>query len=432
MPRRTLIGHLLNRAPVDLRPRRGLLQTATAEVSGHDLEQMGKVSTVFSVVDGISEAVGAARWRLWRGDSIDDPDRIEVTRHAALTVWDKPNPFQTTPEFVETAQQYYELTGEYWWVVSNQIGGRAVSFPLELWNIRPDRIAPVPHPTDFISGYEYTGHQGDKVPLSLDQVIWNKRPNPLTPYRGLSPLGSLIHDTQGDVAAARYNNLFFANGADPGGIIEALNPIGDDEFDLLIARWRESHRGIANAHRVGYLENAKFVPTQYTRRDMQFVDLRSFSREVVREAWRFPRSMMGSEAASNRATHEAELVFFNNMLVKPRLRKLRSSLNDDFLPKFPNVGRSSTRRLWFDFDDPSPDDRENQRADLDSAVANAVALIGIGATPDSTVEAFDLPDIEFDDDRLPMNNPEPAAPPQVVEDPEEEEAPNPDEEDEEE
>ena len=113
-------------------------------------------------------------------------------------------------------------------------------------------------------------------------------------------MGSLIYDTAGDVAAAKYNAMFFKNGADPGGIIEATNPIGDDEFDVLMTRWKESHKGVGNAHRVGYLENAKFVQSNYTRRDMQFVDLRNFSKETIREAWRFPRSMMGSESASNR------------------------------------------------------------------------------------------------------------------------------------
>ncbi|MCP4205912.1 MAG: phage portal protein, partial [Shimia sp.] len=261
----TLLGRILNRAPVDLRPRSGLLNTALmGDPRPADLGQMGNVSALFAVVDGIAEGVGAARWRLWRGDTVDDPDRVEVTRHAALSVWAKPNPFQTTAEFVEACQQHYELTGEFWWVLSNQVGGREVAFPLELWNVRPDRIAPVPHPTEYISGYEYTGNQGEKVPLRLDQAIWNKRPNPLNPYRGLSPLGSLIYDTAGDVAAAKYNAMFFKNGADPGGIIEATNPIGDDEFDLLMNRWRESHKGVANAHRIGYLENARFVQANYT------------------------------------------------------------------------------------------------------------------------------------------------------------------------
>ena len=402
---KTMLQYLVNRAPVDLRPRGGYSRSWLGE-SGpavHDLEQMGNVSTVFSIVDGISSEVAAAQWHLYRGDTVDDPDRIEVTRHAALSVWGKPNPFQTTAEFVEASQQHYELTGEYWWV----LGNGAASFPLELWGVRPDRIQPVPHPTEFIAGYLYEGTIGEPVPLAVDQVIWNKRPNPLTPYRGLSPLGSLLYDISGDSAAAQYNAMFFKNGADPGGIIQAEGPqLSDDDFDLLMQRWKESHKGVGNAHRVGYLENAKFIPTQYTRRDMQFVDLRTFSKETIREAWRFPRSMMGSEAASNRATHEAEKQVFADNLIKPRLRRLRSSLNDDFLPMFPGVGKASTRRLWFDFDDPSPDDRESQRADQDSAIAAVAALVPLGFDPADALEAFELPEIKF-------QKPEPTPPPRI-------------------
>ena len=397
MPR-SLIGHVLNRAPVDLYPsRRGLVSADPVVVSEADLSQMGRVSTIFSIVDGISAEVAAAQWRLYRGKALDDPDRTVVDVHAAKTVWDSPNPFYTTSEFVESSQQHYELAGEYDWVISRDgtlPNGRSMraAWPLELWLVRPDRIAPVPDPRKYIAGWVYQAGS-EKVPLKLDQVIRNKRPNPLDPYRGLSPLGSLIYDIAGDTEAARYNAVFFKNGAAPGGIIEAQGGgLSDPDFDVLMARWGEQHKGTSNAHRVGYLENATFKEAGYTRRDMQFVDLRSFAKETIREAWRFPRSMMGSEAASNRATHEAELVMFHNILIKPRLRRLRASLNDDFLPMFPN-----SEGLFFDFDDPSPDDRDSQRLDQDSNVAAAMAIFQAGGKWDETLEAFNLPEIPLEE-----------------------------------
>ncbi|MEA2081067.1 MAG: phage portal protein [Pseudomonadota bacterium] len=394
---RTLLAYIRNKAPVDLFPSRGVLAaTDPGVVSEADLGQMGRVSTVFSIVDGIASEVAAAGWGLYRGESVDDPDRVEVTDHAALVVWEHPNPFFTRAEFVEASQQHFELAGEYWWVVSREgtlPNGRSVraQWPLELWGVRPDRIAPVPHPRKFIEGYMYRVGR-DKVPLALDQVIFNKRQNPLDPYRGLSPLGSLVFDIQGDVQAARYNAVFFKNGADPGGIIEAEGPsLSEQDFQVLMTRWKEQHKGVSNAHRVGYLENAKFVPSTYTRRDMQFVDLRTFSKDTIREAWRFPKSMMGSEAASNRATHEAEKQVFADNIIKPRLRRLRSSLNDDFLSMFPD-----SDGLFFDFDDPSPDDRESQREDQNANVAAVAALVPLGFDPAETLAAFDLPDLTFD------------------------------------
>ena len=45
-------------------------------------------------------------------------DRIEVTSHAALDLWNKPNKFMPRQEFVETFQQHVDLTGEACWVIA--------------------------------------------------------------------------------------------------------------------------------------------------------------------------------------------------------------------------------------------------------------------------------------------------------------------------
>jgi len=419
MAKTSLISQLLNRAPVPHTHRSVFGQTSAGDVPVENIAQMQNVSTVFAIIDGIASEVAASQWKLWRGDTVDDPERVEVKTHAALSVWRRPNPFYTLAEFLEASQQHYELTGEYWWVLASvsELNGRKVSapWPLELWPIRPDRIKPVPHPTKFISGFVHTLGR-EETPLTLEQVIFNKRQNPMNPYRGLSPLGSLVYDLAGDTAAAQYNAVFFKNGAMPGGIIEAQTPLSDDDFDQLMQRWREQHRGASNAHRVGYLENATFTPASYSRRDMEFVDLRNFSKDTIREAWRFPKSMLGSEAASNRATHEAEKQVFADNIIKPRLRRIRDSLNTDFLPKFPGVGKASTRRLWFDFEDPSPDDRESQRKDVAVNTRAVDLYIKWGADKEEALEAFGLPVVEF-------KEPEPP-PPALIgndNDPEEEE-----------
>jgi phage portal protein BeeE len=263
MAKTSLINSLLNRAPVPHTHRGTFGQTTAGDVPVENIAQMQNVSTVFAIIDGIASEVAASEWKLWRGDTVDDPERVEVKTHAALSVWRRPNPFYTLAEFLEASQQHYELTGEYWWVLASdsELNGRKITapWPLELWPIRPDRIKPVPHPTKFISGFVHTLGR-DETPLTIDQVIFNKRQNPMNPYRGLSPLGSLVYDLAGDTAAAQYNAVFFKNGAMPGGIIEAQTPLSDDDFDQLMQRWREQHRGTSNAHRVGYFENATFTP----------------------------------------------------------------------------------------------------------------------------------------------------------------------------
>lgn len=387
---RSIIGGILNRVPVDLSPKSRLFGSSDGGgPSGSQLEMMGKVPTLFAIVDGLASGTASGQWHLYRkGASGLREDRVEVFKHPALTVWRKPNPHFTEPEFVETVQQHYDLAGEYWWVVgrSSLLGGGGP--PVELWPIRPDRIRPVPHPTDFISGYIY-GSGKDEVPLGLTDVVWAKRPNPIDPYRGLSPIGSLLLDIEGERAAAAYNNNFFRNGAEPGGIIESPQTLSDPEFESLLARWRQSHQGVSNAHRVAVLEKGKWVERKYTNRDMQFVDLRRFSSETFRQAYRFPKPMLGDVEDINRANAEAAEVVFARWAMKPRLTRLRSSLNDDFLPLFgPTLGAANYE--W-DFDNPEEENREDNRAERTSAVEAFVALVGMGADWAETLRAFHLP-----------------------------------------
>lgn len=397
---KTLLGSVLNRVETsDLfgKTSHSLFQD---EPKMKDLQAMDQISTVFTIVDGISSGVadGADSMKLYRGDGPtleDDPDAELVDGpHPAKSLWDRPNGFYDRGEFVEAMQQHYELTGEYWWVLSRgaTLRGRQVRspFPLEMWVVRPDRIRPVPDPRAFIAGYAYkTG--GVEIALDLDDVIFAKRQNPMDPYRGMSALGSLILDLEGEKAAAAYNTMFFKNGARPDAIISDTEDLSDPQFDRMLAQFNSQHQGVANSHRVGILEKGKFTPIAYTRKDMEFLALREFSKETIREAWRFPRSMMGSEAASNRATHEAERLVFAENLIKPRLKKLRASLNRDLLPMFGSMGEG----YFFDYDDPSPDDHEREREDMKVGVDAALKLIEIGADVNETFEAFGLPMIHF-------------------------------------
>ena len=379
---RSLLGSLLDRSPIPHTSERKLT-FLTREKSGRSiqLEQMEAVSTLFGVVDRIASSVASVDWHLYRGEA-------EVLVHPALSVWNNPNPHMTQSEFLEASQQHYELVGEYWWTIGRAKMLSGGGPPLELWPVRPDRMRPVKHPEEFISGYVY-GNGDEEIPLALDQVIYGKRNNPTNAYRGLSPIASLMLDIEGEQAAAAFNANFFKNNAEPGGIIETDKTLSDPEFDQLVERWNRSHRGVSNAHRVAVLEKGTWKDRSYSHRDMQFGDLRTFNRSVMMEAYGFPKPLLGIVTDVNRANAEAAEYVFARWLVVPRLEKIRDSLNHDFLPMFGSMGNGYS----FDFADPVPSSVEDERADRDSAVGAALALIDHGADWDETLAAFGLPDL---------------------------------------
>jgi HK97 family phage portal protein len=402
---RTLLGALLNRTatstPVPFAPRtaRHAFGYAGRRDAVAQMAAMGSVGTLFSIVNRTSNATSQVDWKLYRkAKSGRAEDRVEVTSHAALDLWQKPNGFMPRQEFVEASQQHIDLTGEGWWVIAQH---ERVKLPLELWPVRPDRITPVPDPETFLAGYMYTSPDGQQIALDLDQVIQLRMPNPLDPYRGMGPVQSILSDLDATKYSAEWNRNFFLNSAEPGGIIEVPNALSDPDFDQLRMRWNEQHRGVANAHRVAILEHGKWVDRKFTQRDMQFAELRGVSRDVIREAFGIPAFALGEVADVNRATAEASKTWFAEMLTVPRLERIKAALNHDLLPLF----GATAKGLEFDYCDPVPPDVETEAAQLTARANAAEALRRAGWDPDDILSAVGLPDMRH-------ASPTPAAVPQ--------------------
>ncbi len=392
---RTLLGALLNRAtattntPVPFASRthsyaRGLFGTSRSTTA--QLDSMGAVGTLFAIVNRTAKAEAGVEWGLFRkAKSGKKEDRKQVTSHAALDLWNQPNPFYTQSEFVEAGAQHKQLTGEQWWVIARRPN---VNLPLEMWPVRPDRITPVPHPEKFLTGYMYTGPDGQEVALRTEDVIFIRTPHPTDPYRGIGPVQALLTDLDAVRYSAEWNRNFFLNSAEPGGIIEVPNGLSDPEFDQLRERWNEQHKGIANAHRVAILEHGQWKDRKYTQRDMQFAELRTLSSEVIREAFGFPKPMLGTTEDVNRANGDAGERMFARWLVVPDLEAVRDALNHRLLPLF------GATDVEFDFVNPVPADTETEAVTL-TARANAAKALADAQLwePDDILSAVGLPEM---------------------------------------
>jgi HK97 family phage portal protein len=394
---RSPLGTILDRAPVRY-VGRGSLTTDLLQPGNPEamLRQYGSVGTLFTIVNRIANSVSEVEWRLYRRQTDRrrrygpvEETRVEVTSHWALEVWNAPNQFMTGQEFREVFQQHVELVGEGWWVVGRD---RRSPLPLSLWPVRPDKMAPVPSATDYLSGYEYTDPDGRKVPLGLDEVVFLRMPNPLDAYRGLGPVQSILVDLDSARYTAAWNRNFFLNDASPGGIIEVDKRLSDDEFDEMTMRWREQHQGVRNAHRVAVIEQGKWVDRSFSMRDMQFSELHEVGRETIREAFGYPKPMLGAVNDINRANAEAGEVVYARWVLRQRLERIKQALNHDYLPLF---GKDVAREYEFDFDDPTPEDREADRLERVSVVDMAVKLISEGFDAAQVLEFLGLPPLDY-------------------------------------
>ena len=394
MPR-SVIGGLLQAVrpradtPIPHSPRAATYTHGSMTGGRNDLRQlhmMGQVGTLFGIVHRITTSTASVNWHLYRKAKSGNPDdRTEVTSHAALDLVNQPNPFFHRSELCELVQQHIELTGRGF-LVLNMAG----SLPIELWWARPDRMLPVPHPTKYLAGWVYCGPDGERVPLSVDEVIPLRMFDPVDPFGGLSAAASVSTELASAHSAAEYINMFFVNGAEPGGIVEMPEELDDDEFRQFQARWSEQHQGVSRAHRVALLEGgAHWVDRTVSQKDMQFVELRKDIRDATAEAWTIHKGQLGVTEDINLANMKAGKFDFAERLVEPRLERWKAAYNGHLLPKY----GATARGMEFDYDSPVPEDAENDRADLTARVDAWVKLVDKGADPVGAARAIGLAEI---------------------------------------
>lgn len=359
----------------------------------------GRSGTIFAIVSLLQQSAATPRWHLYKkqpqdgrrrystGDQGSD-QRTEVVNHAALSLWNKPNAFQSGFEFREGCNQHLELTGETFWVVDREL----TNFPTSLWYVRPDRMEPVPDPDQFLLGWIYTGPNGEQIPLDRDDVIVEKLPDPLDQFRGAGPVASVLANIEQQDYATRYQRNMFLNGATPGGIIQAPQGVSltDTEWDQFVDRWREAHQGVARAGRVGLLENGlTWVNDAPSNKDMEYGNLRLMNRDELREAYRMHKHMLGTVDDVNRANAMTAEDTFTGWQTIPRLERRRDTLNHKLLPLFGASGEG----VEFDFEDPSAQNQEAANEELLAKANAAKALVDAGFDPSDVLEAVGLPDM---------------------------------------
>lgn len=407
MARKSLIGKVIDLArPIPFNDKWNIQSNSLYGGGPQDrytqIQTTRSSGTLYAIVQLLSTGQAKATWNLYeaRTDArfrysrldIGSDMRRQVFQHQAMKLWKRPNPFWTGADIREMGWQYMELVGEWYWIINRGPSGTGV--PLEMWTVRPDRMTPVPDKKNFLAGWVYTGPNGEQVPLSVDEVIQMKYPDPSDPYRGLSPIQSLLADIDSTKYTAEWSRNFFLNSATPGGIVTFTKRLSDQEFNEFSNRWREQHQGVARGHRVGVLEQgATWTPNTMTMNDMQFVDLSKISRDKVREAYRIHQAMLGNSDDVNRAnaqTAEEVHVAWHEI---PRLERTRTVANEFFLPMFGETGEDRE----FDFNDPTPSSatESNEELTAKATAANMLVAGGAGWDPADVLEVVGLPPMRW-------------------------------------
>jgi hypothetical protein len=367
--------------------------------------------TVQANVSLLASSVAAQEWKLYRSQPVDgrvryttsdagSDQRKEVVQHAALNVLTNPAvlqfgdvklPMWDRMGLFEISQIWLEMTGKSYWVIDR---GAADSspIPLGMWPVRPDRMTPVPDRDRYLAGWVYTAPDGrEQVPLLPTDVIFCRCPDPEDMYGGCGPVQSVLTDIEAARYSAEWNRNYFINSAEPNGVITLDHAADDEEFNTLVSRWRDTHRGVARAHRIAVLENgATWTPNSHSMRDMDFANLRGTSRDIIREALGMHKVMTGVTEDVNRANAQTGEEVFASWKVDPRLKRWRNVLNSQLLPLFGSTGAG----VQFDYVYPMPANSERDALELTAKANAALTLVTSGFDQHDVLQVVGLPDMK--------------------------------------
>ena len=94
------------------------------------------------------------------------------------------------------------------------------------------------------------------------------------------------------LACEEYGASFFANGANPGGVLEHPGVLKDPS--KVRESWNSVYRGVSNAHKIAVLEEGmKYQQIGIPPEEAQFLETRKFQINEIARLYRIPPHMVG-------------------------------------------------------------------------------------------------------------------------------------------
>ena len=214
----------------------------------------------------------------------------------------EPNPEMTSFVFRETLMGHLLLWGNaYAQVIRNGRGTVMALYPL-----LPNKMM-VNRTDQGILYYQYE-KDGQTYFLSQQDVLHI----PGLGFDGLigySPVAMAKNAIGMAIATEEYGAKFFANGANPGGVLEHPGVVKDPA--RIRESWNAVYQGSSNAHRVAVLEEGmKFQPIGIPPEQAQFLETRKYQLNEIARIFRIPPHMIGDLEKSSFSNIEQQSLEF--------------------------------------------------------------------------------------------------------------------------
>ena len=284
-----------------------------------------QMTAVYSCVRILAEAVAGLPLHLYRYK--EDGGKEKALDHPLyLLLHDEPNPEMSSFVFRETLMTHLLLWGNaYAQIIRNGRGEVMALYPL-----MPDRMA-VDRDDKGQLYYEYTT-SADDAPISKGNIVWLK-PSDVLHIPGLgfdglvgySPIAMAKNAIGLAIATEEYGSKFFANGAQPSGVLEHPGTIKDPQ--RVRDSWMSQFGGSANSNKIAVLEEGlKYTPISISPEQAQFLETRKFQINEIARIFRVPPHMVGDLEKSSFSNIEQQSLEFVKYTLEPWLVRWEQSI----------------------------------------------------------------------------------------------------------
>lgn len=317
----------------------------------------------YAAIKAISEEISNIEFKVYRTKKNGEDE--EVDEHELIDFLETVNDFQTSPEFKQMISQHLELTGNayiYLEGVKNYNGK-----PVAMYLLDPGSTRIVIDKRTFpykIVGYDFT-FDGKKRRFQPYEIVQLKDPNPNNPYVGKGSVQGSAEWIDNDNNTTEFQRQFFINGAQIGQIFET-DMSSEEQIQMLKDSFMEQHASVKNSFKAMFLPKGVKKPAgnagEVKIGDIGISEIADNNRDKILSGFRVSKTILGTaESETNRATAETADYVFAKRVIKPKMIRICSYLNEFLTPRFGSD-------IYITFEDPVPEDKANQMAEMTAAV----------------------------------------------------------------
>lgn len=290
-----------------------------------------QTTAVYACVRILAEAIASLPLHVYEYQ--DDGGKKLVHDHPLYyLLHDEPNPEMTSFVFRETLMSHLLIWGNAYAQIIRDGAGRV----LGLYPLLPDKMEV--QRDDKGNIYYVYSRNSDENPMFKEYGNIKLKAEDVLHIPGLgfdgligySPIAMAKNAVGMTLACEEYGASFFANGANPGGVLEHPGVLKDPS--KVRESWNSVYRGVNNAHKIAVLEEGmKYQQIGIPPEEAQFLETRKFQINEIARLYRIPPHMVGDLDKSSFSNIEQQSLEFVKYTLDPWVIRWEQSLQRSLL-----------------------------------------------------------------------------------------------------